>query len=131
MAQDLEREILTRFKKIAVVGLSANPARPSYGVTAYMIRAGYDVVGVNPGQGEILKRPCYRTLLDVPGPIEIVNVFRSPEHVPEVVDQAIARGAKAIWLQLGVGNAAAEEKARKAGLLVVSEACIKVEHSLL
>lgn len=129
--QDIEREVLKRFKKIAVVGLSNNPARPSYGVTAYMIRAGYEVVGVNPGQDKILGRPCYSTLKDVPGPLEIVNVFRSPEHVPAVVDEAIALGAKAIWLQLGVGHPAAEAKARKAGLLVVSEACIKVEHSLL
>jgi len=125
------REILTRFKKIAVVGLSANPGRPSYGVTAYMIRAGYDIVGVNPGQKSILGRPCYATLKEVPGPIEVVNVFRSPEHVPEVVEEAIACGAKAIWLQLGVGNAAAEARARKAGLLVVSEECIKVEHASL
>lgn len=125
------REVLTQYRKIAVVGLSPKPNRPSHGVTAYMMRQGYEIVGVRPAQKEILGRPCYDSLEAVPGELEIVDVFRAPEHVPEVVDQAIARGAKVLWLQEGVTHPEAEEKARKAGLVVVSDRCILKDHARL
>lgn len=127
MKDDVEK-ILKTFKKIAVVGLSPDSNRPSYGVTRYMISQGYDVVGVRPGSKEILGRPCYESLDKVPGPLEIVNVFRAREFVPAIVDEAIRLKAKALWLQQGVYDDAAEEKARKAGLLVVSDRCILIEH---
>jgi predicted CoA-binding protein len=125
---DTALEILKKYKKIAVVGLSPDASRPSHGVTSYMIRAGYEVVGIRPGDKEILSRPCYPSLAEAPKPLEIVNVFRASEHVPAIVDEAIALGAKALWLQLGVSHPAAEAKAEKAGLLVISDACILVEH---
>lgn len=132
MSDEIIKKILSQYKKIAVVGLSPQTDRPSYGVSSYLIRKGYEVSGVRPGGiKEILSRPCYEKLADVPKPLEIVDVFRAPEHVPEVVDQAIQEGAKVIWLQLGITHPEAEEKARKAGLLVVSNRCILVEHKRL
>lgn len=125
-------EILGKYKKIAVVGLSPEESRPSYGVTAYMIRQGYDIVGVRPGGlKEILGRPVYEKLQDVPGPLEIVDVFRASEHVPAIVKDAIRLKAKAIWLQEGVTHPEAEEEARQAGLAVVSNKCILKEHRKL
>jgi len=125
------KTILTSFKRIVVVGLSPDAARPSYGVTNYMIDQGYEIIGVRPGSNSILTRPCYSSLHEVPKPIEIVDVFRAPEHVPAIVDEAIACGAKAIWLQEGVSHSDAERKARAAGLLVVSDRCILKEHMRL
>lgn len=125
------KKILQDAKVIAVVGLSPNPARPSYGVTSFLINKGYEVFGVNPGQTEILSRPCYPTLSSVPKPIDIVDVFRNSDAVPEIVDEAIALKAKAIWLQEGVTHPEAEEKARKAGLFVISNHCILKEHRRL
>ena len=127
----ISEEILKKYKKIAVVGLSPDSSRPSNGVTKYMISQGFDVVGVRPGSKSILDRPCYASLSEVPGPLEIVNVFRAREFVPEIVDEAIRLKAKAIWLQQGVYNDEAEEKAKKAGLLVVSDRCILIEHQRL
>lgn len=124
-------EILKRYKQIAVVGLSPDPSRPSFGVTQYMISAGYEIVGVRPKEKTLLGRPCYPSLSEVPKPIEIVNVFRANEFIPEIVDEAIKIGAKALWLQLGVFHVEAEKKAKEAGLLVVSDACILVEHRRL
>lgn len=121
-------EILTKYKTIAVVGLSSNPARPSYGVTEYMQSAGYQIVPVNPNETDVLGEPSYACLEDVPQAIEIVDVFRRPEEVPPVVDAAIKAGAKVIWMQLGIANQPAAEKARAAGLTVVMDACILVEH---
>jgi hypothetical protein len=121
-------EILTKYKTIAVVGLSSNPARPSYGVTEYMQSAGYQIVPVNPNETDVLGEPSYACLEDVPQKIEIVDVFRRPEEVPSVVDAAIKAGAKVIWMQLGIANEPAAEKARAAGLTVVMDACILVEH---
>ena len=122
------KDVLTKYKRIAVVGLSPNEERPSNGVTRYMIRKGYDVVGVNPGHESILGQPCYISVLDVPGQIEIVNVFRNSSAVPEVVDHCIEMKAKVIWLQEGVTHAEAEEKASKAGMIVISDKCILKEH---
>ena len=121
-------EILTKYKTIAVVGLSSNPARPSYGVTEYMQSAGYQIVPVNPNETDVLGEPSYACLEDVPQKIEIVDVFRRPEEVPPVVDAAIKAGAKVIWMQLGIANEPAAEKARAAGLTVIMDACILVEH---
>ncbi len=123
-------QILKKYKKIAVVGLSPNPDRPSYQVTRYMMSKGYEIVGVNPGHESILGHPCYRSLRDVPGRMEIVNVFRSPEHVPQVVDELLSLPDRppVLWLQLGVFHPEAEERARSAGVQVVSQKCIKVEH---
>ena len=121
-------DILAKYKTIAVVGLSSNPARPSYGVTEYMQSAGYHIVPVNPNEREVLGEPSYASLDDVPQKIEIVDVFRRPEDVPPVVDAAIRTGAKVIWMQLGIANEAAARKAQTAGLTVVMDACILVEH---
>jgi len=120
-------DILTKCKTIAVVGLSSNPTRPSYGVTEYMQSCGYQIIPVNPNEPDVLGEPSYATLAEVPQKIEIVNVFRRAEEVPPVVDAAISAGAKVIWMQLGIANEAAAEKARAAGITVVMDACILVE----
>ena len=121
-------DILTKYKSIAVVGLSSNPVRPSYGVTEYMQSSGYHIIPVNPNETDVLGEPSYARLEDAPQKIEIVDVFRRPEEVPPVVDAAIRVGAKVIWMQLGIANEAAAEKARAAGITVVMDACMLVEH---
>jgi predicted CoA-binding protein len=121
-------EILKRFKCIAVVGLSSNPLRPSYGVTEYMKGAGYRIIPVNPNETEVLGEKSYARLEDVPEKIEIVDVFRRAEEVAGVVESAIRVGAKVVWMQLGVENEEAAERARAAGLMVIEDACILVEH---
>ena len=127
-AADPILEILKNYSRIAVVGLSSNPARPSYEVTAYMQSAGYKIIPVNPNETEVLGENSYARLEDVPGTVEIVDVFRRAEDVPPVVESAIAAGAKVLWMQLGIENAGAAERARAAGLIVVEDACILVEH---
>jgi predicted CoA-binding protein len=121
-------EILKKCKTIAVVGLSSNPMRPSFGVTEYMQDAGYRIIPVNPNETEVLGEKSYARLEDVPEKIEIVDVFRRAEEVPEVVESAIRVGAKVVWMQLGVENEAAAESARAAGLVVIVDACILIEH---
>lgn len=121
-------QILAETRTIAVVGLSSNPMRPSFGVTEYMQNAGYKIVPVNPKEENILGEKCFAALEDVPVPVDCVNVFRQSDAVPEVVESAIRIGAKSIWLQLGVSHPEAEAKARAAGLQVVSDRCILVEH---
>lgn len=121
-------DILTNYKTIAVVGLSSNPARPSHGVTQYMQESGYRIIPVNPNETEVLGEKSYASLEDVPHKIEIVDIFRRAEDVPPVVDSAIGAGAKVVWMQSGIENAEAAEKARAAGLTVVMDACILVEH---
>ena len=125
------RTILQRFKQVAVVGLSNKPDRPSYGVAAYLKRAGYDITPVNPTIDEALGVAAVETLADVSQPVEIVDVFRRAEDVPPVVDDAIAAGAGVVWLQLGIVNEPAAEKARAAGISVIQDRCIKVEHARL
>jgi len=127
-AQDRIR-ILEKYKRIAMVGLSANPFRPSHFAAIYMISEGYDVTPVNPRETEVLGRRSYASLREVPGPIEIVDIFREPAAVPEIVDEAIEAGAKVIWMQLGVIHEAAAERARAAGLEVVMDRCVKIEHA--
>jgi predicted CoA-binding protein len=124
------REILAGAKVIAVVGLSDKPDRDSYGVAAYLQRAGYRIVPVNPGVREVLGETSYPDLRDIPFDVDIVDIFRKPEAVPEIVDAAIEIGAKAVWMQLGVVHEAAAAKARAAGLQVVMDRCIAVEHRL-
>ena len=121
-------EILKKFKTIAVVGLSSNPMRPSFGVTEYMQGEGYRIIPVNPNETEVLGEKSYARLEDVQETIEIVNVFRRAEEVPPVVESAIRVGAKVVWMQLGIENEEAAANARVAGLVVVEDACILVEH---
>jgi uncharacterized protein len=113
---------------IAVVGLSDNPLRPSHGVSAYMQSQGYKIIPVNPQADEVLGEKAYASLLDVPESIDIVDIFRRSEFVPEIVDQAIQLKARAIWMQEGVVHQQAAEKARNAGLLVIMDSCILKEH---
>ena len=121
-------ELLKNYKTIAVVGLSSNPMRPSYDVTEYMQAAGYRIIPVNPNEREVLGEKSYARLEEVREKIEIVNVFRRAEEVPAVVESAIRVGAKVVWMQQGVENEEAAEKARAAGLMVIEDACILVEH---
>ena len=121
-------EILKKYKTIAVVGLSSNPLRPSYDVSSYMQSAGYRIIPVNPNETEVLGEKSYARLEDVPDKIDVVNVFRRAEEVPPVVESAIRMGAKVVWMQLGIENEAAAERARAAGLAVIEDACILVEH---
>jgi predicted CoA-binding protein len=121
-------ELLKRSKTIAVVGLSNNPMRPSHGVSAYMQSQGYRIIPVNPRVRESLGEKAYPTLLDVPEKIDIVNIFRRPEFIEEVVDQAIRLKVPAIWMQQDVIHEKAAEKARNTGILVVMDRCILVEH---
>jgi predicted CoA-binding protein len=127
-AADPILEILKKYKTMAVVGSSSNPARPSFGVTEYMQGAGYRIIPVNPNETEVLGEKSYARLEDAPGRIEIVDVFRRAAEVPPVVESAIKVGAKVLWMQLGIENAEAAERARAAGLIVVEDACILVEH---
>jgi predicted CoA-binding protein len=122
------KEILQKYKKIAVVGLSSDPGRASYGVSRYMQNSGYGITPVNPNEVKVLGEKAYASLDEVPGPIEIVDIFRRPEFVPDVVDAAIRRQAKVIWMQLGVAHEAAAQRARAAGLEVVMDLCILQEH---
>jgi uncharacterized protein len=121
-------EILSNAKNIAVVGLSSSPLRPSYGVTAYMQSAGYRIIPVNPSINGALGEKAFPTLLDVPEKIDIVNIFRRAEFVPEIVDQAIQLKVPCIWMQEEVVHEAAAEKARNAGITVIMDRCILKEH---
>jgi uncharacterized protein len=121
-------ELLTRAKTIAVVGLSDSPLRPSYGVSAYMQAQGYKIIPVNPTISEALGEKSYASLLDVPEKIDIVNVFRRPEFVDEIVEQTIQLKVPAIWMQEQVINEAAAARARKSGIFVAMDLCILKEH---
>ncbi len=125
------RDLLTSARVIAVVGYSDNPAKVSYRIGRYLKQAGYKVYAVNPTIQEIDGEPVYPLISAVPEPIDIVNVFRRPEYLMGVVEDAIAVGAKAVWAQLGIYDADAAQKASEAGLQVVMDRCIKVDHSLL
>jgi predicted CoA-binding protein len=122
-------DILRSVKTIAVVGASPNQARPSYGVTRFLAAKGYDVVAINPGHagGEIAGCPVYASLADVPRPIDMVDVFRNSDAAGAVVDEAIAVGAKVVWMQLGVRDDAAAARAEAAGLKVVMNRCPHIE----
>jgi predicted CoA-binding protein len=120
--------ILRASKTIAVVGLSSNPRRPSHEVAAYLQSAGYKIIPVNPNESQVLGRQAYARLEDIPEPVDIVDVFRRSENVPPVAGSAIAIGAKVLWLQLGIIHPASAEKARAAGLTVIEDACMLIEH---
>ncbi|MCX5865617.1 MAG: CoA-binding protein [Deltaproteobacteria bacterium] len=122
------KKLLSTAKTIAVVGLSPKESRPSNMVARYLIEAGYTVIPVNPGQEEILGLPCYPDLNSIPGPVDIVDIFRRSEDVPPIVAEAIAVGAKAVWMQEGVIHAEAARTAKAAGLMVVMDRCIKTVH---
>src|SRR5256884_8839471 len=116
--------ILRKYKTIAVVGLSSNPMRPSHEVSEYMQRAGYRIIPVNPNETEVLGEKSYPRLEDVPEKIDVVNIFRRAEEVPPVVESAIRVGAKAVWVQLGIENEEAAERARAAGLAGGGGGCL-------
>jgi len=124
-------ELLKNSKTIAVVGLSPKEGRPSRMVAEYLIAAGYSVIPVNPGQTEILGQTCYPDLSSIPVPVDIVDIFRRSEEIPPVVDEAIRIGARAVWMQLGIVNEEAASKAEAAGIFVVMDKCLKVEHAHL
>jgi predicted CoA-binding protein len=126
-------EILARFRRVAVVGISANPSRPSHWIARYLLENGYEVTGVNPALPEVPGVPVVATLAEVPGGPEIVDVFRAPEAVPEIVEEIAKLGAKpsVFWLQPGAENAEAEASARELGMIVISGPCIFAEHRAL
>lgn len=125
------KNLLQKAHTIAVVGLSSSRFRASYGVSQYMQSAGYRIIPVNPNEKEVLGEKSYARLEDIPEKIDLVDVFRRPEFVPEIVDAAIRVGARAIWMQEGVVNEAAAQRARDAGLFVVMDSCILKEHRRL
>lgn len=122
--------ILSSSRTIAVVGLSDNPARPSHQVAGYLKRAGYRIVPVNPHVARVHGEAAVGSLRQVAEPVDVVLIFRRPEHVPAIVEDAIAIGAKAVWMQSGIRHAAAAARAREAGLAVVEDACMMVEHRM-
>jgi len=122
------RDLLLRVKTIAVVGLSSDPMRPSFGVSQWMQRKGYRIIPVNPNETEVLGARAYGSLAEIPEQVDLVDVFRRPQFVPEVVDEAIRLNIPAIWLQEGVVHKVAAQKARDAGLTVVMDLCILKEH---
>lgn len=123
------KTMLSTARTIAVVGLSDKPDRASFGVAHYMQRAGYKIIPVNPTVKEVLGVPAVASLHDISEPIDIVDIFRRSEDVGPVVDEAIEVGAKAVWMQLGIVNDEAANKARAAGLAVVMDKCLKIEHA--
>ena len=124
-------EILHSCRVIAVVGLSGKRYRPSYGVSEYMQKAGYRIIPVNPREKEVLGEKAYPDLDSVPGPIDIVNIFRRSEFVPEIVEAAIRKGARVVWMQEGVIHEDAARRAEAAGLVVVMDRCILKDHRRL
>ena len=133
MSDDAIRRILDGTRTIAVVGLSSKPDRPSHDVAAYLQRAGYRIVPVNPRETEVLGEPAYATLRDIPAdlPIDVVDVFRRAEETPEVARDAVAFGARTLWLQLGIANDEARAIAEEGGLTVIMDRCLKVDHRRL
>ncbi len=125
---DKVRRILRDSKTIAVVGLSAQWHRPSYFAAKYLQEHGYRVIPVNPTYAAILGEKCYKALRDIPGPVDVVDCFRKSAEIPAIAEDAIAIGARVLWMQLGVENAAARARAEGAGLQVVENRCMKIEH---
>lgn len=123
--------IFRETKTIAVVGLSPNAMRDSHRVARYLKAQAYRIIPVNPNADEVLGERCYPTLAGVPEPVDLVDIFRRSEDVPPIVDEAIAKGARAVWMQLGIVNQDAAEKASRAGLDVVMDKCTQIEHRAL
>lgn len=126
---DSIQTILEEFQTLAVVGLSSKPMRPSHGVSSYLMSHGYHIIPVNPHEESVLGEKAYASLEDVPEAFDVVVIFRRSEYVPEVVDEAIHKGAKVIWMQEGVENEEAAQRARQAGLQVIQDRCILKEHA--
>lgn len=124
----LEKDILSRYKAVAVVGLSSNPERASNRVARYLKEQGYRIIPVNPRETEVLGEKAYPDLCSVPEPIDVVDIFREPKAVPRVVAQAMYVGAKAVWMQEGIVHQAAADRARRAGMAVVMDHCMMKEH---
>ncbi len=124
-------ELMRDAKTIAVVGVSSNPTRPSNDIARYLIDAGYKVYLVNPNETEVFGMPVYDSVRDLPEKVDIVDIFRLPQLVPPIVEDAIAAGAKTVWMQIGIVNEDAAARAREAGLDVVMDKCTKVEHRKL
>lgn len=124
-------QILRETKTIAVVGLSSDPMRPSFGIAQALQHYGYRIIPVNPRETEVLGEKSYASLSEIPVPVDLVNVFRRPEQTPAVARDAVAMGAKALWLQSGIENDEAEEIALAGGLDYLSDRCIMVEHRKL
>ena len=120
---------ILKMHTIAVVGLSPKPERASHDVARYLLDQGYKIIPVNPVQEQILGLKCYPNLSAIPEPVDLVNVFRRPEHCAAIAEEAVAFGAKALWLQLGIANDEAARLASDGGLLVVMDHCIKIEHA--
>ena len=135
MADDTDistlRRILGTCRTIAVVGLSANWYRPSYFAAKYMLDHGYTVIPVNPAYPEVLGQKCYPTLADIPVKVDMVDCFRRAEEIPALADESIAIGARVLWMQLGIVNEDAKRTALAAGLEVVMDRCVKIEHARL
>ena len=128
---DEVKEILKSAKKIAVVGLSDNPARTSYQVSEAMLAAGYEIIPVNPSVDEVFGIKAIASLKDLTEPVDIINVFRRSEHLPEVAREAAEVDAKVFWAQLGLSNEEAFNIAKNAGMTVIMDRCIKVDHAIL
>jgi len=125
------KQLLTAASTIAIVGASSNPEKSSYGIMQKLQRSGYTVIPVNPRETEVLGERAYPSLKEIPVPIDIVDVFRRAEDTPAIADEAVAAGAKALWLQSGISSEDAAARAKAGGLTVVMDACIGTEHSLL
>jgi predicted CoA-binding protein len=125
------RALLATSKTIAVVGASSKPERPSHGIMQRLLASGYRVLPVNPHEREVLGQAAYRSLADIGEPVDIVDVFRRSEFTPPIADEAVAIGAKALWLQSGVTNEEAARRAKAGGLMVIMDACIAVVHARL
>jgi len=126
---DFITDILERYRTLSVVGLSSKPARPSHGVSQYMQEHGYRIIPVNPQETEVLGERAYPSIEAVPGETEFVVIFRRPQCVPEIVEAALRKGAKVIWMQEGIAHEAAAARARAAGLTVIQDRCILKEHA--
>lgn len=122
------RNILQKSKKIAIVGLSPKESRPSNMVARYLKEHGFEIVPVNPGQKEILGEKCYRSIADIPFDVDIADLFLNARRVPDAVEQALDKGVKVIWMQLGIYHLEAGEKASSSGATVIMDSCIKTEH---
>lgn len=131
MTDDEIKRLLERSKRIAVIGLSSDPGRPSHGVARSLQGFGYEIVPVNPREAEVLGQKSYPDLASVPGDIDLVDVFRAPQHVPAIVDACIERGVPALWLQEGVVHEDAAQRARDAGIEVVMDRCVYKEYRRL
>jgi predicted CoA-binding protein len=130
-SDDELRKILTDATTVAMIGASSNAEKPSHGIMKKLLTAGYHVIPINPRETEVLGQRAFASLADVPEKIDIVDVFRRPEDTPAIADEAIAAGAKVLWLQAGISNEDTAERAKKAGLTVVMDKCIGATHSLL